>query len=704
MTIARISATDGQTTALGEGRGGKAVQRAVLEVAGLDVRLPTEDGVVHAVRGIDFEVVPGEVLAIVGESGSGKSVTSLAILGLLPRKAQVSGAARFRGTELIGLGEDELRQIRGRSISMVFQDTMTSLNPVYRVGAQLAEALRAHDDSITAAEVERRSIALLDAVGIASPRRRLDQYPHELSGGMRQRVVIAIAMANRPDLIIADEPTTALDVTVQAQVLEVLKRAHVETGAAMLLITHDLGVVAGIANRVLVMYAGRAVEIGDVDDIFYRPRMPYTAGLLGSVPRLDVAANARLTPIHGRPPPAIELPPGCPFHPRCPMRREVCVATEPVLETIDHAGHLSACHFRDDVDRTVFAEGSPVHADDQRAPGDVVLSVKRLTKHFPIRAGGLFRRRVGDTAAVDDVSFELRRNETLGLVGESGSGKSTTGRMILQLLRPTSGSIQFEGTELTRLSASRLRRLRRDIQIVFQDPYGSLDPRMSVRAILGEPLRINHLAGDAQSRRVSELLHVVDLDAVHANRYPHEFSGGQRQRIGIARALALNPKVLILDEPVSALDVSVRAGIINLLQDLRHRLDLSYLFIAHDLSLIRLIADRVAVMYLGAIVETASTPALFARPAHPYTQALLSAVPNPDPVTERTRKRIILSGEVATPAVPVLGCRFRARCPKFNQLLGEAERSRCIQERPALIDRGVGHEAACHYAEVVKVA
>jgi peptide/nickel transport system ATP-binding protein len=705
LTIAPINPRVGRATAVGGGRGGAALQlQSVLQVAGLDVRLPTEDGIVHAVRGVDFEVAPKEVLAIVGESGSGKSVTSLAILGLLPRKAQVSGSARFRGRELVGLGDADLRHVRGRSIAMVFQDTMTSLNPVYRIGPQLEEALRAHDDSIGSADVERRSMELLDAVGISSPRRRLDQYPHELSGGMRQRVVIAIAMANRPDLIIADEPTTALDVTVQAQVLEVLKRAHVETGAAMVLITHDLGVVAGIADRVLVMYAGRAVEIGRVDDIFYRPRMPYTAGLLGSVPRLDAAAGARLTPIHGRPPPAINLPAGCPFHPRCPMRREVCVSTEPDLESVDSPQHLSACHFREQVDRSIFATTLSSDTREQRTPGEVVLSVKRLTKHFAIRSGGVIRRQIGETAAVDDVTFEVRRNETLGLVGESGSGKSTTGRMILQLLRPTSGSILFEGKELTRLSASRLRRLRRDIQIVFQDPYGSLDPRMSVRAILSEPLRVNRVAADAQSQRVAELLHIVDLDPVHANRYPHEFSGGQRQRIGIARALALDPKVLILDEPVSALDVSVRAGVINLLQDLRHRLGLSYLFIAHDLSLIRLIADRVAVMYLGAIVETAPTPALFALPAHPYTQALLSAVPNPDPVTERSRKRIILTGDAATPVVPVVGCRFRARCPKFNHELGEAERRRCIQERPALVDHGVGHEAACHYAEVVKVA
>ena len=685
------------------GRPKTALSHPVLEVTALDVRLPTEDGVVHAVRGVDFAVEPGEVLAIVGESGSGKSITSLAILGLLPRTARVSGSVRFRGRELLGLPDRELRHVRGRSIAMVFQDTMTSLNPVYRIGPQLTETLRAHDASINESDAHQRSLELLEAVGISSARRRLDEFPHELSGGMRQRVVIAIAMANRPDLIIADEPTTALDVTVQAQVLELLKLAHVQTGAAMVLITHDLGVVAGIADRVLVMYAGKAVEVGTVDEVFYRPRMPYSVGLLGSVPRLTGGGGARLTPIHGRPPSPLDLPPGCPFHPRCPIRRDICANTEPHLEVVEGNLHASACHFSADVDRSIFAERTDIAAGTPNAPGEIVLRVRNLTKHFPIRKAGIIRRRIGETAAVDGISFELRRNETLGLVGESGSGKSTTGRMILQLLPATAGSIKFEGVELTTLPAKHLRRLRRDIQIVFQDPYGSLDPRMQVRSILSESMRIHGLSRDARPARVAELLEIVDLEPAHANRYPHEFSGGQRQRIGIARALSLRPKLLILDEPVSALDVSVRAGVINLLQDLKQELGLSYLFIAHDLSIIRHLADRVAVMYLGVIVETAATADLFARPAHPYTQALLSAVPNPDPVTERSRRRIILSGDVVTPLVPVKGCRFRARCPKFAHELGEAERALCVNESPALTDHGVGHEAACHFAEAVNV-
>jgi peptide/nickel transport system ATP-binding protein len=701
----RIASTSNPITGTaGAGASVAHAPSAVLRVAKLDVRLPTEDGEVHAVRGVDFEVRAGEVLAIVGESGCGKSVTSLAILGLLPKTARVSGSVQFRGRELLGLPDRELTHVRGRSVAMVFQDTMTSLNPVYRIGEQLAETLRAHDADVESAEVRTRSMELLEAVGISSPRQRLDQFPHELSGGMRQRVVIAIAMANKPDVIIADEPTTALDVTVQAQVLEVLKLAHVQTGAAMVLITHDLGVVAGIADRVLVMYAGRAVEVGTVDDVFYRPRMPYTVGLLGSVPRLDQRAS-RLTPIPGRPPSAFERPTGCPFHPRCPMRRQPCTESEPELASIGSPDHLSACHFRADVDSAIFARAAENGAGNpDLPPGEVVLRVNKVTKHFPVRSGGVIRRRIGETAAVDDVSLELRRNETLGLVGESGSGKSTTGRMILQLLPVTSGSIQFEGRELTKLSSRQLRRMRRDMQIVFQDPYGSLDPRMSVRSILGEAMRVHGVSHVDQTARVAELLSLVDLEPKHANRFPHEFSGGQRQRIGIARALALSPKVLILDEPVSALDVSVRAGVINLLQDLKRSLNLSYLFIAHDLSIIQLIADRVAVMYLGVIVETATTAELFARPAHPYTQALLSAVPNPDPKKERSRRRIILTGEVSTPFAPVQGCRFRARCPKFNRELNERDKARCTAERPALVDHGIGHASACHFSEVVAVS
>ncbi len=680
----------------------------VLEVENLHVRLPTEDGVVHAVRGISFSLRPGEVLGIVGESGSGKSATSLAILGLLPKTAEVTGSVRLHGRELLGLRDREISAIRGRSLSLVFQDPMTSLNPVYRVGHQIVEALRVHDRGLSEPAARARAVELLHAVGIADPEGRLDQFPHEFSGGMRQRVVLAIAMANRPDVIIADEPTTAIDVTVQAQVLESLKRARAETGSAMILITHDLGVVAGMADRVLVMYAGRLVELADVDDVFAHPRMPYTIGLLGSIPRIDDGSRRALTPIAGRPPSLLDLPPGCPFEPRCPLRQEVCAEVEPEPVAVGGTGHLSACHFADTLAAPGFDPGRLFAAPDQPAdpspPGEeVVLRVRGLRKLFPIEGGRLLRRHIGDLRAVDGIELDLHRNETLGIVGESGSGKSTMGRVILQLLEATEGTIEFDGVELTEASGRELRALRRNIQIVLQDPVGSLDPRMTVSAIVGEALRIHGLWGNGGAERVAELLELVGLDPEHGNRYPHEFSGGQRQRIGIARAIALDPKVLVLDEPVSALDVSVQAGVINLLEGLKARLGLSYIFIAHDLSVVRHISDRVAVLYLGKIVEIGPTRELFESPAHPYTQALLSAIPVPDPVVERARARILLEGEIPSAADPPAGCRFHPRCPKFARELTPAERERCVGEEPALTKRGDGHPAACHFASAAAV-
>jgi peptide/nickel transport system ATP-binding protein len=675
----------------------------VLAVEDLHVRLPTEDGVVHAVRGLSFELRPGEVLGIVGESGCGKSAASLAVLGLLPRSASVTGSVSLHGRELLGLPERELSRVRGRSLAMVFQDPMTSLNPVYRVGDQLLEAIRVHQQHLTRAAARARAVELLRSVGISDAPSRLDQFPHELSGGMRQRVVIAIAMANRPSVILADEPTTALDVTIQAQVLETLKRARAETGSSLVLITHDLGVVAGMADRVLVMYAGRAVELANAEDLFRRPLMPYTVGLLGSLPRVDSDRRRPLTPIPGRPPSLIALPPGCPFAPRCPLRQDICVDSEPPLDAVED-GHAAACHFAD----TVAARGPdaaelfPVEATEreQSPAGEVVLRISGLTKHFPIRSGAVLRRHVGDVRAVDGIDFELRRNETLGVVGESGSGKSTTALVVLQLLEATSGRVEFDDTDLTATRGRRLRALRRDIQIVFQDPFSSLDPRMTVNAIVGEALRIHGLWDQRGPARVAELLDLVGLNPEHGNRYPHEFSGGQRQRIGIARALALDPKVLILDEPVSALDVSVQAGIVNLLERLKARLGLSYVFIAHDLSVVRHICDRVAVMYLGRIVEIGTTDDVFERPAHPYTQALLSAIPIPDPPRERARRHIILTGEIPSPADPPTGCPFHTRCQVFAHELDEAQRARCVAEAPALADRGTGHPAACHYAAV----
>ncbi|GHC72121.1 ABC transporter ATP-binding protein [Nocardiopsis terrae] len=711
----------------------------VLDVDDLNVTFSSEDGPLHAVRGVSYQVRRGEALGIVGESGSGKSVTSMAIMGLLPRTAKVTGSARVLGQEVIGLNDAQFSKVRGQRIAMIFQDPLTSLNPVHTIGAQISEAILTHR-KVSRAQAREKSVHLLDRVGIPNPEQRVDQYPHELSGGMRQRVVIAIAMANEPDVIIADEPTTALDVTVQAQVLEALEAARQETGAALVLITHDLGVVAGHVDRVAVMYAGRLVEAGTVEDVFYRPRMPYALGLLGSLPRLDGGRDHRLTPITGAPPSLLNLPVGCTFAPRCPMARDVCRTEDPELvEAAVAEGernedpvsrHRAACHFSGDLvsatPEDLFGSeagkagasaeptgGAPV-PEAGRGPEpevgepepegrEVLLRAEELVKHFPILSKGVLKRRIGEVQAVSGVSLELREHETLALVGESGCGKSTTARLLLNLVRLTSGEVHYMGQPIQDLSDKQMRPLRRDLQLVFQDPFASLDPRMTVSDIIAEPLRIHREANGSAKRRVRELLELVGLNPEHGSRYPHEFSGGQRQRIGVARALSLKPKVLILDEPVSALDVSIQAGVINLLEDLQDELGLSYLFVSHDLSVVRHIADRVAVMYLGKIVETATTEQLFRAPAHPYTQALISAIPLPDPVKERTRERITVTGDIPSPADPPSGCRFRTRCPKFADGLSDAERTLCVEQPPELLDRGAGHEDACHYSQVVEL-
>ena len=683
----------------------------LLEVADLSVTFASEAGPVTAVRSLSYTVERGEVLGIVGESGSGKSVSSLAVMGLLPPHARVAGSVRFRGAELTGRSDKDLSAIRGRKVAMIFQDPLSALTPVYTVGDQIAEALLVHR-SFARKAVRARAVELLEMVGIPNPRQRANAFPHEFSGGMRQRVMIAMAIANNPDVIIADEPTTALDVTIQAQILQVLKTAQEVTGAAIVLITHDMGVIAGVADRVGVMYAGKLVELGAVDDVFYRARMPYTLGLLGSIPRLDAGAHQVLTPIEGNPPSLVNLPRGCPFTPRCPLRVAPCADTEPVLVATASSGarHLVACHRSGDVERgnmtstDVFPTPPPRPlrpARGQRNKRSVVLEVRDLVKEYPVFKGAVLRRRVGTVHAVDGVSFDIRAGETLGLVGESGCGKTTAVTEILDLARPMSGHVEVFGKNTARLSPQERFAIRRDLQVVFQDPMASLDPRLPVHDILAEPLGAHGVPEAEHSARVRDLLQLVGLQPEHAGRYPQALSGGQRQRIGIARALALEPMVLVLDEPVSALDVSIRAGVINLLEQLKHDLGLSYLFVAHDLSVVRHIADRVAVMYLGRLVECGAVDEVFARPAHPYTQALLSAIPLPDPVKERQRHRIVLEGDLPNPADPPSGCRFRTRCPKFASELDDAQRRRCMDEPPELTST-VGtdepdHADACHY-------
>ncbi|WP_194923436.1 dipeptide ABC transporter ATP-binding protein [Catenulispora pinisilvae] len=723
---------------------------AVLEVTDLHVSFPGEKGrPLAAVRGLSYQVRRGETLAIVGESGSGKSVSSMAAIGLLPTNAKVTGSVRFRGRELLGLNDKEMSRIRGAGIAMVFQDPLSALTPVYRVGEAIAAAIRVHQD-VTSQAAMKRAVELLELVGIPDPARRALAFPHEFSGGMRQRVMIAMAIANDPDVIIADEPTTALDVTVQAQILEVLATAKQATGAAIVLITHDLGVVAGFADRAAVMYAGRPVETAAVQELFAAPKMPYTAGLLGSLPRLDAGRGVRLRSIPGAPPSLAELGAGCPFAPRCAFAVDLCRTTEPELLEIGQ-GRAAACHRtgegldlmagpNGDSGLTDQASGIPDTADTEpeatsdaegvegalaepEAPtkseaaavaapvgvAEPVLTVRDLIKHHPLTKGSIIRRRIGTVRAVDGVSLDIPAGTTLALVGESGSGKTTTVMEILRLRTPQGGSISVLGQDLEALNRGRgVRRraqpVRAGIAAVFQDPLASLDPRLPVGDLLAEPLR-THGHGKTAGR-VRELLEMVGLEASHANRFPREFSGGQRQRVAIARALALEPRLVVLDEPVSALDVSVRAGILNLLGDLQRELGLAYLFVSHDLAVVRHVADRVAVLNLGRIVEYGDADSVFEDPRHPYTRALLSAVPVPDPVVERQRERIVLPGDPPSPVVldgdaeALRGCRFRSRCPLYAALEKPEARELCESTDPALTPVGdADRSAACHHLD-----
>ena len=607
---------------------------SLLQVTDLNVTFPTDTEQVNAVRSMNFHVDAGEVVALVGESGAGKSATAMAVVGLLPEYAEVSGSIRLQGKELLGLSDERMSQIRGKTIGTVFQDPMSALTPVYTVGDQIAEAIEVHQRGIGKRAAQARGVELLELVGIAQPERRARSFPHELSGGERQRVVIAIAIANDPDLLICDEPTTALDVTVQAQILDVLKTARDVTGAGVLIITHDLGVVAEFADRALVMYAGRAVEVAAVERLYRDRRMPYTAGLLGSVPRLDARQGARLVPIPGAPPSLAALPPGCPFAPRCPLAIDDCRAAEPELIEVG-PDHSAACIRTEHVAGRSAAEiygistEPPVAEVGAEAP--VVLRVRDLVKTYKLTKGAVFRRQVGEVRAVDGISFELPKGRTLGIVGESGSGKSTTLHQILDLAAPQSGSIEVLGADVASLDSRARRALRGDLQVVFQDPVASLDPRLPVFEVLAEPLQANGFDKSRTDERVAELLDIVGLRRADASRYPAEFSGGQKQRIGIARAFATQPKILALDEPVSALDVSIQAGIINLLLDLQQRFGLSYLFVSHDLSVVKHLAHRVAVMYKGTIVEQGDGEQVFSNPQHDYTRRLLAAVPQPEP-------------------------------------------------------------------------
>ena len=679
----------------------------------LEIKYHTRQATLTAVRAASFEVEQGQIMGLVGETGCGKSTIGLAIMRLLPPNGKISGGELlFKGRDLRQMSEAEMQGVRGREISMIFQDPMTCLNPVFSIEQQMVDAILAHPPDnrrISRGEARDRAIAMLEKVGIPDAGRRIKNFPHQFSGGMSQRIMIATALQSNPSLLIADEPTSSLDVTLEAQIVGLIRQLRDELQTSILYITHDLGIVAQLCDNVVVLYAGNVVETGETFHLFKNPLHPYTQALLRSHPSNQAGAE-RLVTIRGRVPSLRDLPMGCKFAPRCDLAQPICFEKEPQTSTIDTRTVL--CHAYQmswkgkapgSLYHGVAQPAKPEPMETTPAPQEPIAARRQAVHTEGVRVhyrdtigwlGKILGEKEGLVRAVDGVDIAVYRGETLALVGESGSGKTTLGRTILRLEHPTSGQVSVDGQDITSLPQARVRPLRAHMQMIFQDPVSSLNPRKTVTQLLLEPFKIHNLRVDPQ-RKVDELLEMVGLSSEQADKYPHQLAGGQARRVGIARALALRPSLLVADEPTSGLDVSVAAGVLNLMKDLRERLNLTYVLITHNLSIIGFIADRVAVMYLGKLVEVGETSLLLAHPKHPYTEALMSAVALPDPELRGKRQRIVLEGEIPSPRNPPPGCPFHPRC-RYRQAL-------CSTEAPVLrqLPGDAAHMVACHYPEQV---
>ena len=666
----------------------------LLQIKDLHTDIEIRNGVVRALSGVDLHVNPGETLGIVGESGSGKTMTALSLMGLLPQGGKVSsGSIILDGQDLTKMPLHLKRKMRGTKVGMIFQDPLTSLNPTMKIGLQVCEPLRVHE-KLSKREALARAVEILKRVGMPRPEVVINNYPHQLSGGMRQRVMIAMALVCKPRILIADEPTTALDVTTQMQILDLIDELRDEYKMGVILITHDLGVVAGHTDRVAVMYAGRIVETAPTKTLFTEPKHRYTSSLMAALPERALAAGTKLFSIPGAPPSLTNLPKGCRFAARCLWATDECLADYPDLSGDEN--HTFSCfHPVQEGDESpavlqaMMDSGKAEDAVDAtgQISHDVLLDVKEASRVYESSGSGFFKRDKGVVSAVDRVSITVNKGETYGLVGESGCGKSTVGRLIAGLERPSGGAIELDGRDLATLKGRDAVRIHRDVQMMFQDSYAAMDPRMRIDQILAEPMSIQKTGNARQiAERIMEILEQVGLTEEVLDRYPHEFSGGQLQRLGFARSLTLAPDLIVADEPVSALDVSVQAQVLNLMKDLQQELGLSYLFISHDLAVVQYMADRIGVMYLGRIVEEGPAHEVVKNPKHPYTKALIDSIPVPDPEFKHDESAIKLTGEPPSAVNPPEGCRFRPRCP----FAGEE-----CKVQPALTDET--HRVACHH-------